>query len=193
MANWYFYLLSTIFIILGSNNGNAQEDSTQVIELKKEVRNKMEFAGVFKSAIGVELGGKSGLVGVNYDLLFSRHVRMGLGLGYAGAGAELKFFPFGGVKRQKIRFTAGIRANYMAFPNETKKMFYSAPLGIFYAGLNRVNYEFDIGPLYQNTFDQPGLEEGISDRFNYVWFSVKLSYRFSFYAMRRARELARED
>ena len=59
----------------------------------------MEFAGVYKSSISFELGGKSGLAGVSYDLLLSRKWRMGLGLGFPAAGADVKFYPFG-VKRR---------------------------------------------------------------------------------------------
>ncbi|MDC3352016.1 hypothetical protein OAV92_02100 [Crocinitomicaceae bacterium] len=178
------YLILMLFSVVTV----AQDDSKGVIDLPKEVQKKMEFAGVFKSSIGIEFAGKSGLVGVNYDLLLSRHVRLGMGLGYAGAGMDLKFFPIGGVKRGKLRFTAGLRANYMEFPEQDHKLFLSAPLGLFYAGVNRINYEFDIGPLHQQVYPQTGSVEGFSDQFQYVWFSLKLSYRFSFYAMKRYRQ-----
>lgn len=181
-----------LFLLIGLN-GMAQEDSPKVIHLEKEVQNKMEFAGVFKSSIGLEFAGKSGLLGVNFDHLFSRYMRLGVGAGYAGAGLDLKFFPIGGIKRGKLRFTVALRGNYVAFPNQNQHLFLSAPIGLFYAGVNRINYEFDLGPLYRQTYPVDGAVSGFTDQLQYLWFSIKVSHRFSFYAMKRERQLKKKN
>lgn len=158
------------------------------IELDKKERSKMEFAGVFKSSINVELGGKTGFGGLSYDLLLSRRIRLGLGIGYPAAGVEIMCFPFG-VKRDQLLFKLGGRATAFFPPNETGFMLYSVPVGFSYFMARRINLEVDAGPLFKTTFTGAAPVAGLANSLNYVWFSVKLGYRFSFYSMRRARQL----
>jgi hypothetical protein len=168
----------------------AQKDTIKVpvIQLDKKDQKKMEFAGVYKSAVGVELGGKSGYIGITYDHLLSRRWRLGLGVGYPGFGGEVKCFPFG-VKRDKLLFNVGARATALFPAKGTNYMFYSIPIGLSYFTVNRMNVELDAGPLFKEPFDSSVPATGFGSEIDYVWFSLKLSYRFSFYAMRRAKQL----
>ena len=170
------------------------QDSTlvNVIEMDKEDQRRMEFAGVFKSSISLEGGGKSGFAGLSCDLLLSRKWRIGFGGGFCGAGADVKFYPFG-VKRDKLVFNVGARANAFFPINGTNYMFYSAPLGLSFFTVNRINLELDAGPLFKQPFNQSETQLGIGNDINWVWFSLKVGYRFSFYAMKRARALDRLD
>lgn len=162
------------------------------IDLDKEERSKMEFAGVFKSSINVELGGKTGFGGLSYDLLLSRRIRLGLGAGYPAVGAEIICFPFG-IKRDQFLFKLGGRATAFFPPNETSFMMYSVPIGFSYFMARRINLEVDAGPLFKTTFTGTAPVSGLANSINYVWFSVKLGYRFSFYSMRRARQLSESE
>lgn len=180
-------IITILFLCLGTIYA---QDSTLFIDIKKEDQKRMEFAGVFKSSVSLEGGGKSGFVGVSYDLLLSRKWRIGIGGGYSGAGADIKFYPFG-VKRKKLVFNVGLRANAFLPINGTNYMFYSLPIGFSLFTVNRINLELDAGPMLKRQFDQSKVESGVGDKINYVWISLKIGYRFSFYAMKRARELDR--
>ncbi|MFT5822017.1 MAG: hypothetical protein ACI8ZM_003273 [Crocinitomix sp.] len=179
-------LIATI-IILFTGVCHAQ-DSTLVIEIDPNEMAKMEFAGVFKSSISLEGGGKSGFVGISYDLLLSKKWRVGIGGGYSGAGADVKFYPWG-VKRDKLVLNLGLRANALMPVNGTNYLFYSAPIGLSFFTVNRINLELDAGPLFKRQFDQSETEIGFGSKINYAWVSLKVGYRFSFYAMKRARKL----
>ena len=168
--------------------GIAYAQDSLEIRLDDEQRDKMEFAGVFKSSISLELGGKSGFAGVSYDLLLSRKWRLGLGAGFLGMGADIKFHPFG-VKRDKMIFNIGLRANAFLPPSGSNYMFYSIPVGITYFTVNRLNIGIDAGPLLKKPFLVNEVLHGVGTDVNYLWFSVKVGYRFSFYAMRRASKL----
>ncbi|NOQ74741.1 MAG: hypothetical protein GQ574_22195 [Crocinitomix sp.] len=181
--------ISIVIILLFTGVCHAQ-DSTLNIELDRSDLKKMEFAGVFKSSISLEGGGKSGYGGISYDLLLSRKWRVGIGGGYSGAGADVKFYPWG-VKRDKLVLNLGLRANAFLPLNGTNYMFYSAPIGLSFFTLNRINLELDAGPLLKRQFDQSETEIGFGSKINYAWVSIKVGYRFSFYAMKRSRKLDR--
>ena len=168
------------------------QDEKPVIDLEKEERDKMEFAGVFKSSISAEFGGKAGLAGVSYDLLLSKRWRIGAGIGYPGAGMDVKLYPKG-VGRDRLIFNLGLRANAVLPPGQDQYAFYSLPLGFSYFAANRINLEFDMGPMYKVPITGSLQETGLGHSVNYVWVSFKLGYRFSFYAMKRARQLADTD
>ncbi len=118
----------------------------------------------------------------------SRKWRVGVGIGYPGVGGEVKFYPFG-VKRDKLLLNVGGRANALFPVNGSNYMFYSIPVGLSYFTVNRMNLEIDAGPLLKEPFDNNVVQSGFGSQIDYVWFSLKLSYRFSFYAMRRAKRL----
>lgn len=174
MKLFWFVFLFYPFIVL-----------SQIIDVPAEDIKKMEFEGIYKSSISLELGGKSGLVGVSYDLLLSPRWRFGVGGGYSGAGIDLKFYP-GKVQRNKIIFNLGARANIFQLPNDY--VFYSLPLGLTYFSDFRMNFDFDIGPLYKQTLNDNLSPGSFWNDWNYVWISAKVSYRFSFYAMNRWRK-----
>lgn len=181
------FLLAPFFSL-----AQGPKDSTTVIQLEREEQAKMEFSGVFKSSISLELAGKSGWVGASYDLLLSRRLRLGIGVGYPGAGLDFKCYPYG-VGRDKFIFNLGLRANVIMPPGDSQYAFYSLPIGFSYFAANRINFDLDVGPMYKYQIDNGSPETGISSQINYVWFSAKIGYRFSFYAMRRARQLDKMD
>jgi hypothetical protein len=168
------------------------QDSTLVIEIDPDEMAKMEFEGVFKSSISLEGGGKSGFAGISYDLLLSRKWRVGIGGGYAGAGADVKFYPWG-VKRDKLIMNLGLRANTFLPIGGTNYMFYSAPIGLSFFTVKRINLELDAGPMIKRQFDPLETPIGIGSKLDYAYVSIKIGYRFSFYAMKRARNLNRSN
>lgn len=157
---------------------------TTKIELTKEEQNRMEFAGVFKSSWHIEAGGKMGFVGLGYDLLLSRHLRLGVGVGYPAVGMDVECFPFG-VKRERLLFKFGGRSTAFFPANETSFMIYSIPIGFSYFTANRINVELDAGPLFKTAIGGKTPINGLAESINYVWFSVKLGYRFSFYNLKK--------
>jgi hypothetical protein len=161
----------------------------QVIDIDKEDLKKMEFAGVFKSSIGLQIGGTSGIIGFSYDLLLTEKLRAEIGGGYAGAGIGIKIYPFS-VKRQAICFNLGIRSQVLALPDSSPMHLHSLPIGITYFGSNRLNYEFDLGPALPFPLHNNENIYGASE-FLFGYASFKLSYRFSFYNMNRVKELER--
>ena len=178
-------------LVLFTGVSHAQ-DSALVVKIDPNEMAKMEFAGVFKSAINLEGGGKSGFVGISYDLLLSRKWRVGIGGGYSGAGADVKFYPWG-VKRDKLVLNLGLRANAFLPMDETNYMFYSVPIGLSFFTVNRINLELDAGPMIKRQFDPLEMPIGIGSKLNYAYVSIKIGYRFSFYAMKRARNLNRAN
>lgn len=172
----FLFLLTLISLV-----ARAQEQEITPDELKK-----MEFSGVFKSTISLELGGKSGFVGVSCDRLLSSHSRIGIGVGYAGVGVDFKYFPRH-VKRDKWLLNIGLRANMMNVPSNF--VFCSLPIGFSFFGLSRLNFDFDLGPMYKLPIATDLKTSPFSENWNYVWFSAKVGYRFSYYAMKRARRL----
>ncbi len=185
-------LLVVITFLISSISYAQDSVLVHVVDMSKEEQKKMEFAGVFKSSISLEGGGKSGFAGISYDLLLSRKWRVGIGGGYSGAGADVKFYPWG-VKRDKLVMNVGLRANAVLPFDGTNYMFYSAPIGLSYFTLGRINLELDAGPLLKRQFNQSEIAYGIGNKINYAWVSLKIGYRFSFYAMKRARELDRME
>lgn len=181
-------LLLSVFLFFSSF---AFGQDSLIIDLNKEERKKMEFAGVYKSSLSLELGGKSGYTGVSYDLLLSRKWRLGLGIGYPGVGTDLKFHPFG-VKRDKLILNIGMRANAFLPPTSSNYMFYSLPIGLTYYTVNRLNLEIDAGPMFKTPLNPSTPQSGFGNDINYIWFSLKIGYRFSFYAIRRARLLDKQ-
>lgn len=185
--------LIILFLVVSSVSRAQDSTLTTEIRIDKAERRKMEFAGVYKSSISLEIFGKSGFVGASYDVLLSRKWRLGLGAGYAGGGADLKFYPFG-VKRDAVLLNIGFRANAFLQPNSTHYRMYSLPIGLSLFTVNRMNLELDVGPMMNKIFtgfDEP--YSGFASNINFVWFSMKVGYRFSFYAMKRARKLNKED
>lgn len=174
------------FVFLLSSFAGFSQD----ISLEKEEIKKMEFAGVYKCAINLEGGGKTGFVGLSYDYLLSRRWRVGVGLGYPGVGADVKFYPTG-VKRFKPVVNLGLRSTAFFPNNGTAIMAYSLPIGISFFGPSRVNIELDAGPMLKYPINNGEAITGISDQIGNVWVSIKIGHRFSFYAMKRARELNR--
>ncbi len=171
-------LLSLFFFPLFAQ---GQED-----EITPDDVRKMEFSGVFKSSISVELGGKSGFIGVSYDRLLSSHSRIGVGAGYSGVGLDFKYYPRQ-VQRDKWLLNIGLRANMMNV--RSNFVFCSLPIGFSFFGLSRLNFDFDLGPMYKLPITTDFKTSQFSENWNYVWFSAKVGYRFSYYAMKRARRL----
>lgn len=165
---------------------------SQEISLKEDEIRKMEFSGVFKSSISLEGFGKSGLIGVSYDVLLSKRWRWGIGGGYAGFGTAIKWYPTG-VKRFKPVFNIGIRCNTFFPKNSAPLIMYSMPIGLSYFGPSRINMEFDIAPTLKRPINANEKIEGIAATTKIIWFSVKLGYRFSFYSIKRKRQLNRLD
>ena len=172
----FLFLLTLISFV-----ARGQEQEITPDELKK-----MEFSGVFKSTISLELGGKSGYVGVSYDRLLSSHSRIGIGAGYSGVGLDFKYYPRQ-VQRDKWLLNIGLRANMMNVPSNF--VFCSLPVGLSFFGLSRLNFDLDLGPMYKLPIATDMKTSQFSENWNYVWFSAKVGYRFSYYAMKRARRL----
>lgn len=164
----------------------------QEIRLEKEERRKMEFAGVFKSSVSLELGGKSGYAGVSYDLLLTEKWRLGLGVGYPGAGLDVKCFPFS-VRRDKLVFNLGLRSSVLLPQDGTNVFIHSTPIGVALFAPSRLNLELDFGPALIHSIDPAQEITGTSENLSYFWGSIKIGYRFSFYAMKRARRLNKEE
>ncbi len=162
--------------------------AAQNVDLEEEEQNKMEFAGVFKSAINVEGFGKTGFVGISYDHLLSARWRVGVGVGYPGFGADLKFYPWK-VKRFSPVFNLGLRSVAFFPKNGTAVALHSLPIGISYFGKSRINVELDIGPMFTVPLSAGAEIFGSSTNLPPIWFSVKIGHRFSFYAIKRARQL----
>lgn len=176
------YLFVCIFLVPFLVAGQEHEIPTDEL-------NKMEFAGVYKSTISAEIGGKSGFVGISYDRLLSARTRIGVGAGFKGVGLDFKYYPIM-VSRDRWLFNLGLRANLVNVPSPY--LFCSLPIGVSFFGLSRLNFDVDAGPLYKFPIAKGVTNTDFTANWNYVWFSVKVGYRFSFYAMRRARRLNQE-
>lgn len=172
------------FVFIGPSLVFGQEHEIPLDDLKK-----MEFSGVYKSAISAELGGKSGFIGFSYDRLLSSHTRLGIGAGFKGVGVDFKYYPIK-VQRDKWLFNVGLRTNMVNLPSNY--LFCSLPIGVSFFGASRLNFDLDVGPLYKFPIANNSNNPDFANNWNYVWFSLKVGYRFSFYAMRRARRLNQE-
>jgi hypothetical protein len=158
-----------------------------IVELDSNDVRKMEFSGVFKSSISVELAGASGYVGLVYDLFLKEKLRVGASIGYPGAGVNVKWYPFG-IGRGKYVLNAGLRGQLFLPPNETSTLLYNLPIGISYFALNRLNFDLDFGPAYAMPAVQGESLSNFTDDL-YFWGAFKIGYRFSFFNMKRVREL----
>jgi len=150
--------------------------------------NKMEFGGVFRSAISLQGGGKVGFVGASYDLFLSPRWRFGIGAGFNTWGTDFRFFPYK-IQRGKLRFNFGLRARLPYQNVSFNSGIFSLPIGVSFFTVRRINLELDAGP---GSFFY--LNDGTSSFFaiNEVIFSAKIGYRFSVYSIRRSRRLNRE-
>lgn len=158
-----------------------------IVDLEEEDLKKMEFAGVFKSSIAAQIGGTAGIIGASYDLLVSEKIRIEVGGGYVAAGIGVKVYPFS-VKREKVCFNFGVRSQLLYLPQSAPVYLNSLPIGFTYFGLNRLNYEIDFGPALPIGLQSNDALYGAS-KFLYGYASFKIGYRFSFYNMRRIRQL----
>ena len=157
------------------------------VEMDESELKKMEYSGVFKSALSLELAGGAGYAGIAYDLFLMEKIRLGVGVGYPGVGANLKIYPFG-IGRAKYIFNVGVRTQLFLPPNETSAFIYNLPLGVSFFALNRLNFDLDFGPAYT----MPANSNEMLNNFPkdlYFWGGLKIGYRFSFYNMKRVRQL----
>ncbi len=181
--------MSLSLFMIGVNVLFAQPD---VIDLPKEEQKKMEFSGVFKSSLGIESGGGSGYIGLAYDHLLSARWRIGASAGYPSVGANIKCFPFG-VQRDRLLFSIGARGNFYFDLSQVQRFSgISVPLGISYFIPSRINLELEVGPIAYFSNGENEFTPLYNGALQNVWFSVKIARRFSFYSMRRARQLENE-
>ncbi|WP_027421203.1 hypothetical protein [Crocinitomix catalasitica] len=175
-----------IFIFLSSQFINAQ-----IVDLDEDDIARMEFSGVFKSALSIELGGGTGFAGLAFDHFLREKLRMGISVGYPATGANFKVYPFG-IDRHKACWNIGWRSTAFLTANDPLFLMHNLPIGISVFGKNQINFEIDFGPAYSHALKSTDVLTGFSKNL-YFWGGVKIGYRFSFYSMKRARQLNKLD
>jgi hypothetical protein len=147
-----------------------------------------QFGGLYRSAISANAGGVSGLVGITYDLLLSKHWNFEIGGGYPGAGFGFTYYPIE-VERSKARFHISQRNAIVgqAFGRPTR-MQYALCFGLTQFGTRKWNWGLDVGPMYEHTLDSFDFIAPENGPIGFM-FNLKAGYRFSFKAWKRAREL----
>lgn len=165
---------------------HAQLDTNRVRELQK-----FEFEGVYRSTISVNVGGVTGIVGVSYDVLLSRHWQFECGLGFPAIGFGFSYYPFS-IKREEKKFKVAYRSLLIAFPINTLLVYHSIGFGLTFFTRNKWNVGFDVGGAYVHSGTSFDYQPPSNLPFH-ISGNLKAGYRFSFRVMKRRKELDREQ
>ena len=168
---------SFILLLFFCSTSFAQE------EKEKVERSKIEFGGVYKNTVSLNIGGTSGIAGISLERMLTKNLLIDLGVGYLGGGIGFKIYPWA-VKRSALRPQMSVSSTYMVWPNSSNFQSNYIGLGFTYFSIFKLNFHLDIGPSYFYHYANSPKE--FPDR----WFlmgNAKIGYRFSFYSMKRRK------
>ena len=94
--------------------------------------------------------GAASLVGVSYDKIINEHIAWEIGIGVAGVGAGLSYYP----KKMKLNAFCpyvGIKLNTVALVGVGGGYGGYIPMGVTFFEASRFNFGIDVGPGYAHT------------------------------------------
>lgn len=120
--------------------------------------------------------GTASLVGVTYDKIINEHFVWEVGLGVAGVGTGLSYYPKK-MKLNKICPYVGIKLNTIALVDVGSGYGGYVPIGITFFETSKFNFGIDIGPGYAHTdFHERHSPKKHENRF-IVFGNVKIGMR----------------
>lgn len=147
-------------------------------------RHEIEFGGVYKNTLSLNIGGTSAAGGISWEHLFTKNLMMDIGIGYLGGGAGFKIYPWS-VKRGTIRPDLNLSTTFISWPNTANLQSFYSGIGFTYFGISpKFNYHIDIGPAYFYHYANSINE--YPDRF-VLMGNIKIGYRFSFVSMKKRK------
>lgn len=177
------HLLILVALIQFTSMAQNEVDSATVAKLKKQ-----EFGGIYKSSISANVGGTSGIIGGSFEHFVNPHLQFEIGAGFPACGIGINIYPWA-VKRGSERFMLSYKGVYFNSPWRLPVYQHALVVGLTFFTDRKWNWTLNVGPMYvhsTNSFDfiPPEGESPISVMINFKW-----SYRFSFQAIKRNREL----
>ncbi|MBN4072972.1 hypothetical protein JYT74_02915 [Crocinitomix catalasitica] len=152
--------------------------------------NKIQFGGVYKNTLSINLGGTSAAAGISFEHLISKNLMIDIGIGYVGGGIGLKIYPWA-VKRGTLRSNFILSSTYYAWPKAAKFQGFYGGFGFTYFAVStKLNLHVDIGPSYFYHYPEAVIQ--FPDRF-FLMGNIKIGRRFSFVAMKKRKSNLKED
>lgn len=131
------YIFLSIFIVTSvAHFVSAQEVDTHILRSGK--------------SLSLNALGAASLVGVTYDKIINEHFAWEVGIGVAGVGAGLSYYP------KKMRVTkfcpyVGVKLNTIALVDAGGGYGGYVPMGVTFFEASRFNFGIDVGPGYAHT------------------------------------------
>ena len=161
----------------------TEVDSATVAKLQSQ-----EFGGIYKSSISVNVGGTSGIIGGSFEHFVNPHLQLEVGAGFPACGIGVNIYPWK-IKRGAERFMFAYKGVYLNTPWRLPIYQHAIVLGLTFFTEKKWNWTLNVGPMYVHSTDNFNFIEPEGDSPLSVMVNIKGSYRFSFQAMKRNREL----
>lgn len=158
----YSYILIFVFISV-THFVSAQNVDTRILRSGK--------------SLSLNLLGAASLAGITYDKIINEHIAWEVGIGVAGVGAGLSYYP------KKMRLNAfcpyvGVKLNTVALVGVGGGYGGYIPVGVTFFEVSKFNFGIDIGPGYAHTdFHERHFPKKHENRF-IVFGNVKIGMRF---------------
>jgi len=127
-------------------------------------------------SLSLNVLGAASLAGVTYDKIINEHIAWEVGIGVAGVGAGLSYYP------KKMRLNAfcpyvGVKLNTIALIDAGGGYGGYIPVGVTFFEVSKFNFGIDIGPGYAHTdFHERHAPNKKENRF-IVFGNVKIGMR----------------